>query len=266
MQNVDSKACLQTFWTYANLKLLADVTWSQMQTADADKMRTQTFGICTPLVNIHHAKMVRGSRILWWRHKGEQQRVSQCGHVYQLASVTVLKLLVWRCQSLGVILDQWLTSNEHVTPVAKSCNYHAPVIRHVQHLLTESITQMLASSLINSRLFLLQLAAVWRSRGRRAQNTAACALLSTNGRADASPDFDNSTGFQCTNASSTRQWCWRVEWRWLVCHRHTSNISRQWSHNIYYTHACHQNYIPLKWRLLERWQIRQDTIVDGYRY
>jgi len=153
MQNVDSKACLQTFWTYANLKLLADVTWSQMQTADADKMRTQTFGICTPLVNIHHAKMVRGSRILWWRHKGEQQRVSQCGHVYQLASVTVLKLLVWRCQSLGVILDQWLTSNEHVTPVAKSCNYHAPVIRHVQHLLTESITQMLASSLINSRLF-----------------------------------------------------------------------------------------------------------------
>ena len=51
-----------------------------------------------------------------------------------------------------------------------------------------------------------------------------------------------------------------------MCHRHTSNISRQWSHNIYYTHACHQNYIPLKWRLLERWQIRQDTIVDGYRY
>ena len=55
-------------------------------------------------------------------------------------------------KSLGVILDQRLTFNEHATAVVKSCNYHARAIRHVRHLLTESVAQTLACSLINSRL------------------------------------------------------------------------------------------------------------------
>ena len=55
-------------------------------------------------------------------------------------------------KSLGVILDQRLTFNEHATAVVKSCNYHVRAIRHVRHLLTESVAQTLACSLINSRL------------------------------------------------------------------------------------------------------------------
>ena len=44
------------------------------------------------------------------------------------------------------------TDNEHAATVVKSCNYHARAIRHVRHLLTESVAQTLACSLINSRL------------------------------------------------------------------------------------------------------------------
>jgi len=95
-------------------------------------------------------------------------------------------------KSLGVILDQRLTFNEHATAVVKSCNYHARAIRHVQHLLTESVAQMLARSLINSRLdycnsllYGAQEATV--DKLQRAQNNAARAILSTNGRADARP-------------------------------------------------------------------------------
>jgi len=39
-------------------------------------------------------------------------------------------------ESLGVILDQRLTFNEHATAVVKSCNYHDRAINHVRHLLT----------------------------------------------------------------------------------------------------------------------------------
>ena len=53
-------------------------------------------------------------------------------------------------KSLGVILNQRLTFNEHATAVVKSCNYHARAIRHFRHLLTESVAQTLACSLINS--------------------------------------------------------------------------------------------------------------------
>ena len=59
-------------------------------------------------------------------------------------------------KSLGVILDQRLTFSEHATAVVKLCNYHARLERlgnaHVRHLLTESVAQTLACSLINSRL------------------------------------------------------------------------------------------------------------------
>jgi len=64
----------------------------------------------------------------------------------------VALLVATTLMSLGIILDQRLTFNEHATAVVKSCDYHARAIRHVHHLSTESDTQMLACSLVNSRL------------------------------------------------------------------------------------------------------------------
>jgi len=53
---------------------------------------------------------------------------------------------------LGVVLDQHLTFEKQVMVVARSCNYHAQVIRHIRHLLTTELTTTLACSLILTRL------------------------------------------------------------------------------------------------------------------
>jgi len=53
---------------------------------------------------------------------------------------------------LGVTLDRRLTFDDHVSAVARSCNYHARVIRHVRQLLTVDLAQTLACSLILSSI------------------------------------------------------------------------------------------------------------------
>jgi len=45
---------------------------------------------------------------------------------------------------LGVILDRHLTFKKRVSAVAQSCNYHNKAIRHIRHLLTTLLAQMLA--------------------------------------------------------------------------------------------------------------------------
>jgi len=45
---------------------------------------------------------------------------------------------------LGVVLDRRLTFHKHVSVVARSCNYHAQAIRHIRHLLTMELAQILA--------------------------------------------------------------------------------------------------------------------------
>ena len=44
---------------------------------------------------------------------------------------------------LGVVLDQRLTFNKHVSTVARSCNFHTQAIRHIRHLLTTDLAQIL---------------------------------------------------------------------------------------------------------------------------
>ena len=53
---------------------------------------------------------------------------------------------------LGVVLDRRLTFHKHVSTMARSCNYHALAIRHIWHLLTTELAQMLACSLILSKI------------------------------------------------------------------------------------------------------------------
>jgi len=53
---------------------------------------------------------------------------------------------------LGVNLDRRLTLDNHISAVARSCNYHARAIRHVRHLLTVDLAQTLACSLILFRI------------------------------------------------------------------------------------------------------------------
>ena len=53
---------------------------------------------------------------------------------------------------LEVFIDRRLTFDKHVSAVARSCNYHIQAIRHIRHLLTTELVQMLACSLVLSRL------------------------------------------------------------------------------------------------------------------
>jgi len=53
---------------------------------------------------------------------------------------------------LGVVLDQSLTFDKHISAVGQSCNYHAQAIHHIRHLLTTELTQTFACSLILSRI------------------------------------------------------------------------------------------------------------------
>jgi len=53
---------------------------------------------------------------------------------------------------LGVVLDRRLSFQQHVSAVARSCNYHAQAIQHIRHLLTIELAQTLACSLILSRI------------------------------------------------------------------------------------------------------------------
>jgi len=80
---------------------------------------------------------------------------------YWLVTVTYIEVATMRrlpvtqtLKSLGVVLDQTSDVRCHATAVAKSCNYQTDWsnIKHVRHLLSESVAPTLACSLINSWL------------------------------------------------------------------------------------------------------------------
>ena len=77
------------------------------------------------------------------------------GTATQLKSVSIANFDLPVADSmrvLGVTLDRRLTSDNHASAVARSCNYHARAIRHIRHLLTLDLAQTLACSLILSRI------------------------------------------------------------------------------------------------------------------
>jgi len=53
---------------------------------------------------------------------------------------------------LGVTLDRRLSFDQHVSAVARSCNFHAQAIRHIRPLLTRDLAATLTCSLILSRI------------------------------------------------------------------------------------------------------------------
>jgi len=72
-----------------------------------------------------------------------------------LLSVTVTNvdlLLTNEMKVLGVILDQYLSFEKHISAVARSCNYHNQAFCHIRHQLMTQLAQTLACSLILSRL------------------------------------------------------------------------------------------------------------------
>ena len=85
-------------------------------------------------------------------------------------------------KSLGVVLDNRLTFNAHVTAVCRACNYHIWALRHIRHLLPLDVAKMLACSIVGSRLdycnsLMYGTSTSSLSKLQRAQNTLARVVL-----------------------------------------------------------------------------------------
>jgi len=95
-------------------------------------------------------------------------------------------------KSLGVVLDSRLTFSDHVTQVAKSCNYHISAIRYIRHLLSIDTAQTFACSLVNSRLdycnsLLYRASSSVLDKLQRVQNSAARLVCQAGRRSHSSP-------------------------------------------------------------------------------
>ena len=55
-------------------------------------------------------------------------------------------------KSLGVILDNRLSFDSHVTAICRACNYHIWALRHIRRLLPDDVARMLACSIVATRL------------------------------------------------------------------------------------------------------------------
>ena len=57
-----------------------------------------------------------------------------------------------KLKPLGVVLDNQPNMFDHVSLVAKACNYHIWALQHIRHLLTEEVAHALARSIAASKL------------------------------------------------------------------------------------------------------------------
>jgi len=117
---------------------------------------------------------------------------TQLRAVSSLKSVSVADvdlLVADSVRVLGVTLDRRLTFDNHTSAIVRSCNYHARAIRHIRHLLTLALAQMLACSLILSRIDYCNSALHGAPSStirklQRVQNNAARIVLQTPRRSD----------------------------------------------------------------------------------
>jgi len=55
-------------------------------------------------------------------------------------------------RSLGVILDNRLSFDNHVTAICRACNYHTWALLHIRRLLPDDVALTLACSIVTTRL------------------------------------------------------------------------------------------------------------------
>jgi len=91
-----------------------------------------------------------------------------------------------------VTIDSNLRFDYHARNVAKACNFHTRALRHVRSLLTDDVAQIVACSIIASRLdycnaLLSGAPAATFDKLQRAQNNLARVVCQSRDRTDARP-------------------------------------------------------------------------------
>ena len=92
----------------------------------------------------------------------------------------------------GNTLDRCLTFDSYITSLSKSCFYHIRALRHIRPILSESTANLIASSLVSSRLdyantCLLGLSAKSTARLQCIQNTLARVVTRSKLRTSTAP-------------------------------------------------------------------------------
>ena len=113
----------------------------------------------------------------------------------QLSSVNVSGTtvpLTTQIKLLGVTLDQSLSFDSHITALSKSCFYHIRALRHIRPILSEDTANLIASSLVSSRLdyanaCLFGISVKNLSRIQRIQNTLARVVTCSRSRSSSAP-------------------------------------------------------------------------------
>ena len=105
-------------------------------------------------------------------------------------------------KSLGIVLDQRPTFDDHATTVAKCCNYHTRAFGHVCHLLPESVAQTWSAVWSTADSYYCNSLLYWATESTldklyRAQTNAA--------RVDLSADSRSICAYQCASTSSIQR-------------------------------------------------------------
>ena len=101
-------------------------------------------------------------------------------------------LLTTQIKLLGVTLDQSLSFNSNIKALSKSCFYHIRALRHIRPILSEDTANLIASSLVSSRLdyanaCLFGISVKNLSRIQRIQNTLAHVITCSRSRSSSAP-------------------------------------------------------------------------------
>ena len=100
--------------------------------------------------------------------------------------------LTTQIKLLGVTLDQSLSFDTHITALSKSCFYHIRALRHIRPILSEGTANLIAISLVSSRLdyanaCLVGISVKNLSRLQRIQNTLARVVTFSRSRSSSAP-------------------------------------------------------------------------------
>ena len=81
---------------------------------------------------------------------GTRQQVAKFD---QSSGITISNTTVqYSSKILRVLIDSELSVDDNVTCVVRACNYHIRSLRHIRHLLNKDAANMIARSIVFSRL------------------------------------------------------------------------------------------------------------------
>ena len=123
-----------------------------------EKYLCHTICFYTPRANWQQEKKIQLKRVRIVPGKSEVILLGTAVQLRSAADITTIDIarsplpVTLKLKSLGVIIDSHLRFDVYVREVVKACNHHIRALRHVRHVLSDETAQMIACSIVASRL------------------------------------------------------------------------------------------------------------------